>query len=74
MNLRNGNYYRRIADRLLDSPQQEDLEDARLAIFNLLDERTRLAARIVRLSPPPKAGKGDSPKPPRRWALFRKRS
>ena len=40
---------RGIAKRITDSPTEQDLVDAQWAIFDLLEERSRLSQRIVRL-------------------------
>jgi chorismate mutase len=40
---------RGIAQRITDSPTEQDLADAQRAIFDLLEERSRLSQRIARL-------------------------
>jgi hypothetical protein len=47
--MRSRNELRGIANRLSDSPTEKDLVDAQQAIFDLLDERSHLSQRIVRL-------------------------
>ncbi len=40
---------RGIAKRITDSPTEQDLAEAKQAIFDLLEERSRLSQRIGRL-------------------------
>jgi chorismate mutase len=40
---------RGIANRIANSPTDQDLIDAQKAIFDLLDERSRLSQRVLRL-------------------------
>ncbi len=47
--MRSRNELRGIANRITDSPTELDLADAQQAIFDLLDERSHLSHRIVRL-------------------------
>jgi hypothetical protein len=47
--MRSRNELRGIANRLANSPTDQDLIDAQKAIFDLLDERSRLSQRVLRL-------------------------
>jgi hypothetical protein len=47
--MRSRNELRGIANRIANSPTDQDLADAQKAIFDLLDERSRLSQRIIRL-------------------------
>ncbi len=49
MMTRSRNELRGIAKRITDSPTEQDLADAQRAIFDLLDERSRLSQRVMRL-------------------------
>jgi chorismate mutase len=67
--MRSRNELRGIANRITDSPTEQDLADAQQAIFDLLDERSRLSQRVLRLRSntqqvPPKA-------PPKESMSFR---
>ena len=63
--MRSRNELRGIANRLSDSPTEQDLADAQRAIFDLLDERSRLSQRIIRLRANPHRTARKEPEPRR---------
>ena len=54
-----------IARKLVEEePDEHDLKEASAAIFELLYDRTKLVAHVVKLTgPPPKTGPTKPPKP-----------
>jgi hypothetical protein len=58
---------RGIANRIANSPTDQDLAAAKQAIFDLLEERSRLSQKILRLrSPNPQRTTIQEPTSPRR--------
>jgi hypothetical protein len=66
--MRSRNELRGIANRIANSPTDQDLADAQQAIFDLLDERSRMSQKILRLRSNPQK---NTPKEPESRMSFR---